>query len=70
MKRASYRAGVKWIAEEDEAGGDGALDPEVVSYYVTSLLLAELFGKEPEEVGAAIVRCRKKIRALERKSSD
>ena len=58
-KRASYRHGVAWIAENDEAGNGGdSIDVEIVSYYVSTLLLADLFGKPAEEVGADIVRYR------------
>ena len=56
-RRASYRFGVQWIADNDEPGD---LDPEDVAYYVTTLLLADLFGKEPEAVAADIVRRREK----------
>lgn len=56
-RRASYRAGVRWIADNDEPT---IMDPEVVAYFTTTLLLADLFGKEPKEVGRAIVRIRQK----------
>lgn len=60
--RASYRKGVEWIALNDE---DGATEDmkfadavEFVSEQVSVVLLAELFGKEPEVVARAIVRFR------------
>lgn len=57
---ASYRAAVSWIAENDDAGSNDALDPEVVAGYVTTILVADVWDKEPEEVAAAIVKYRKK----------
>ncbi len=57
MKRASYREGVAWIAENDEPTEDAS---EVIAYFVTSLLLADLFGVEPERVGRDVLRYRKK----------
>jgi hypothetical protein len=59
MKRASYRAGVAWIAENESAGSADALVPDQVAYLVPSLLLADLFGVEPERVGRDVVRYRK-----------
>jgi hypothetical protein len=58
MKRASYRAGIEWIAINDEPECD---DPEEVAYQVSSLLLADLFGVDPERVGRDIIRKREKI---------
>ena len=58
MKRASYREGVAWIAFNDEPDN---LNPEEVAYYVTSLLLADLFDVEPEKVGKDVVRKRKQL---------
>jgi hypothetical protein len=58
MRRASYRAGVRWIAENDEPD---SMEPGDVSYFVSSLLLADLFEVEPERVGRDVVRQRKKI---------
>lgn len=59
--RASYRNGIDWIAQNDEPED---LDPETVAFYISSLLLAELFGKDPLEVGRAVVRRRKKLLKL------
>jgi hypothetical protein len=61
--RASYRFGVLWIAENDEPED---LDPENVSAYISTLLLADLFGKEPLAVARAVVRRRKAALAQER----
>jgi hypothetical protein len=57
VTRASYRHGVAFIALNDEPT-DRCV--ESVSYYTTSLLLAELFGVEPERVGKDVVRYREK----------
>lgn len=60
MKRASYRAAIAWIAENDSAGDDNALDPQSVAELVTTLLIADLFGVEPARVGQDVVRYRAK----------
>ena len=60
MKRASYRAAIEWIALNDDAGSKDALIPEVVSGYVSSVLVADLFGVEDSKVGADVVRFRQK----------
>ena len=56
--RASYRHGVRWIAENDEPD---SLEADEIEGYVSTLLLADLFGKEPETVAADIVRQREKL---------
>lgn len=58
MKRASYRAGVRWIALNDEPCN---LDEEEVAYTISALLLADLFEVEPERVGRDVVRIRARI---------
>ena len=57
MARASYRTGIAWIAWNDEPSDR---DPESVEGYISTTLLADLFGKEPQEVAEAIVRYRVK----------
>ena len=52
-----YRYGVRWIAVNDEPGD---FEPDRISGYISTLLLADLFGKDPEEVAADVVTCRKK----------
>lgn len=59
-KRASYRAGVDWIALNDETA---ELDVEVVQGMISVCLLADLFEKHQEDVAADVVRQRKKIGA-------
>jgi hypothetical protein len=54
--RASYRKGVAWIAWNDEPED---LDPENVSGYISTSLLADLFGKDPLDVAKDVVRYRK-----------
>ena len=60
MKRASYRVGIAWIAENDEPE---ELDANNVAGYISTGLLADLFGKELDEVAAAVVRYRIKHEA-------
>jgi hypothetical protein len=57
VKRASYREAVEWIALNDEPTG-GVL--EDVAGYISTLLIADLFGKDPQDVAAAIIRVRVK----------
>ena len=57
MTRHGYRFGVQWIAETDEPN---SLDVQEVSGYISTLLLADLFGKSPEVVAADIVRYRER----------
>ena len=44
-----------WIAENDDAG---TLDADIIAGYVSTLLLADLFHKEPAVVAQDIVRVR------------
>lgn len=55
MARASYRYGIEWIALNDE---EDVLDVEEVAGFISTSLLADLFGKDPVEVATAIVRYR------------
>lgn len=66
MRRASYRHAVEWIARNDEPMD---LDPARVGGYISTVLVADLFEVEPEEVAAAIVRKRKKIAKDEAKET-
>ena len=68
MKRASYREAIAWIALNDSAGDNDALDPTRASELVSSVLIADLFDVPMEKVGEDIVRYRKKhsnVRTLE-----
>lgn len=61
MKTASYRHAIWWIATNDSAGEDDALDPEAVQSLVTSLLVADIFDVPEIKVGEDVVRMRKKL---------
>jgi hypothetical protein len=61
MKRASYRAGVFWIAANDNAGSnDNEAD---VAGYVSTILLADLFDASLDRVAQDIMRARDKYLA-------
>ena len=49
---ASYKYGISWIAENDEPED---MDVDSVDGYISTLLLADLFGKDPHEVAEKIV---------------
>ncbi len=55
MRRPRYRDGVQWIADNDEGGN---MDPESVAGQISTLLLADLFGVEPERVAKDVVKAR------------
>lgn len=55
-KRPTYREAVQWIALNDNAGnGD---DHASIAGYVSTLLVADLFGAEPYTVATDIERTR------------
>ena len=56
--REGYRFGVRWIAENDDPGSADAQNVEVVAGYVSTLLLADLFHKEPATVARDIAAYR------------
>ena len=66
MKRASYREAIRWIAEMDSPGDDGALDPETASSLVSSVLVADIFGVPSERVGKDVVAVRKRLEKEDR----
>lgn len=55
-KRASYLEGVEWIALNDNSGSNDGVGE--IAGYVSTLLLADLFGAEPERVAIDIERKR------------
>jgi hypothetical protein len=57
MVRASYRHAVRWIAFNDEGA---ERDLETISQAVTVLLVADIFGAEPERVAKDVLRVREK----------
>jgi hypothetical protein len=61
VKRASYRDAIDWIAQNDSAGDADALDEDVVSGYVTSVLVADLFDVAAQRVGADVVKRRQAL---------
>lgn len=67
MKRASYREGIEWIALNDEVGDDEALNEAVVATYISTCLLADLFGVTVERVAEDVVRRRYKIDRIARR---
>lgn len=58
MRRASYRAAVRWIAENDAPGDD--LTVEEYAGLVSVCLVADLFDVDQERVAADVVRCRER----------
>lgn len=55
MKRRGYKFGVQWIADNDEPT---LCDVEDLLGLPSLVLLADLFGKEPEIVARDVVRAR------------
>lgn len=55
MTRASYTKGIEWIALNDEPGD---MDPGSAGEYISSSLLADLFGVPQEKVGEDVVAYR------------
>lgn len=53
--RASYRYGVEWLALNDETA---ERDAETIAGFVTTALLADLFGKDPLRVAGDVLRYR------------
>lgn len=55
VKRPGYREAVAWIAynDDEEIGSEGG-------YIVSIMLVADLFGKEPDEVARAVEAKRKR----------
>jgi len=60
VKRASYREAVQWIASNDAPGDDDALEVEAVRGYISTCLVADLFGVEAERVARDVVRARER----------
>jgi hypothetical protein len=61
MKRIPKKlaTAVWWIAHNDSAGDPDALDPEVVSGYLTVVMAADIFGQNAGNLGALVVELRK-----------
>lgn len=58
MKKQGYKFGVAWIALNDNAGEN--LSAEELSGTISVLLLADLFGKDPEKVAKDVIAYRLK----------
>lgn len=55
MKKPSYEFAIAWVAVNDDPTEK---DPQVVTDQISVVLVADLFGKEPEEVAADIIKLR------------
>jgi hypothetical protein len=55
MARASYRAGIEWIALNDEPA---ETDHDTVKDMISVSLLSHLFEKDADEVAKAVIRFR------------
>jgi len=60
VRRASYRAGVAWIAMNDDSGSPDAKVETVVASYISTSLLADLFEVPAGRVAADVVRYRQR----------
>lgn len=56
LMRMSYRAGVHWIAHNDEPG---EFDVDVVAGLISVVMLADLSGHPAETIARAVIRVRK-----------
>jgi len=54
--KPSYRFGIRWIARNDNAGDND--DVETIAGYISVLLLADLFGKDPGTVAKDVIKFR------------
>jgi hypothetical protein len=60
-KSPSYKAGVRWVAVNDNpADSHESRDVDCISGYISVLLLADLFAKDPLEVAKAVVALRER----------
>lgn len=55
--RGSLARAIQWIALNDEPNEH---DPDVVATWISTMLVADLFDKEPDEIAEAVVRHRGK----------
>jgi len=62
-----YREAVQWIAYNDDAGSADAYDVDAVRHYITVKLIADVAGKETEEVAKAVVAERVRARRAEKR---
>lgn len=66
MKRASYRDGVDFIAQNDEVN---ERDPQVVDGLATVVMLASIFGVSTDRVARDVVRLREKLAKVDGRKS-
>lgn len=59
----TYRRAIIWIAYNDDPGSSHAFSVKHVSQMVSVVLVADIFGKTPEQVAKAVVRRRKEEEA-------
>ena len=50
---------VDWIAQNDDVT---ELEMDTIQFQITTLLIADLFGKEPEDIARRIVERRKELK--------
>ena len=55
-RKPTYMEAIIWIAENDEAGGSQS--PEEIALYISSVLVSDLFGVDPIQVGQHVVAVR------------
>lgn len=58
MKTPSLTKAIAWIALNESNGDPGRLDPRIVAWYMVSVLVADLFGLTPQEIGRRVVEYR------------
>lgn len=58
MKRASYKHAVRWIAANDDIGSPDCTNADIVSGYISTLLVADIFGKDADKVAQDVVNQR------------
>ena len=61
MKRPGYREAIEWVARNDSAGDDNALDAWEAGSLTTAIMLAHLYDVDSDRVGRDIVRKRRAL---------
>lgn len=64
-RKQGYRFGVSWIAENDDPASSDAENVEELRGLISVMLLADLFGKEPEDVARDVAKYRARKREHE-----
>lgn len=52
----SYRRMIAWMGDNDETG---ETDVEIVASLISTVMVADVFGKEPVDVAKAVLRYRR-----------